>query len=78
MQAASDAARFSHAQRNNRLVLESELFDGLGAELKTRGHNVVRAIGAPMGGYQAIMVDPKTGVYRGASDHRKDGQAIGY
>ena len=77
-QAASDAARFSHAQRNNRLTLESGLFDAIGAELKARGHNVVRGNGAPMGGYQAIMIDPASGVYRGASDHRKDGQAIGY
>jgi gamma-glutamyltranspeptidase/glutathione hydrolase len=30
------------------------------------------------GGYQAIMRDPKTGVYYGASESRKDGCAIGY
>jgi gamma-glutamyltranspeptidase/glutathione hydrolase len=77
-QAASDAARFSHSQRNNRLTLESELFDALGAELKARGHNVVRGNGIPMGGYQAIMIDPTSGLYRGASDHRKDGTAFGY
>jgi gamma-glutamyltranspeptidase/glutathione hydrolase len=77
-QAASDAARFSHTQRNNRLTLESALFDTLGADLTARGHTVVRGNGAPMGGYQAIMIDPQSGVYRGASDHRKDGQAIGY
>jgi gamma-glutamyltranspeptidase len=34
--------------------------------------------GAPMGGFQAIMVSPGTGVYRAGSDHRKDGQAVGY
>jgi gamma-glutamyltranspeptidase/glutathione hydrolase len=77
-QAASDAARFSHSQRANRLVLESELFDAIGADLKARGQNIVRGNGGPMGGYQAIMIDPKSGVYRGASDHRKDGQAIGF
>jgi gamma-glutamyltranspeptidase len=34
--------------------------------------------GAAMGGFQAIMVAPDTGVYRAGSDHRKDGQAVGY
>jgi len=32
----------------------------------------------PYGGYQAIMRDPATGVYYGASESRKDGQAAGY
>ena len=30
------------------------------------------------GGYQAIMFDKKNGVYYGASESRKDGQAAGY
>ena len=30
------------------------------------------------GGYQAIRRDPKTGVYEGASESRKDGHAAGY
>jgi len=77
-QAASDAARFSHNQRANRLTLESDAFDMLSEELRARGHNVVRGNGTPMGGYQAIMVDPVTGVLRGGSDHRKDGQAQGF
>jgi len=77
-QAAGDAARFAHAQRTNRLQLESQLFDAIGADLKARGHDVHSANGFDMGGYQAIMVDPRTGAYRGASDPRKDGEAIGY
>ena len=46
-------------------------------ELMRRGHHVEFANG-PYGGYQAILRDPKTGVYHGASESRKDGQAAGY
>ena len=77
-QAAGDAARFAHAQRTNRLQLESQLYDAIGADLKARGHDVHSADGFDMGGYQAIMIDPATGAYRGASDPRKDGEAIGF
>ncbi|WP_164155893.1 gamma-glutamyltransferase [Sandarakinorhabdus rubra] len=77
-QAASDAARFNHSQRRNRLTLEGALYDAVGAELKARGHDVVQGNGDLMGGYQAILRDPASGLYRGASDHRKDGMAAGY
>jgi gamma-glutamyltranspeptidase / glutathione hydrolase len=76
LQAASDAARFSHAQATNTLQLESNLFHEIGPALKALGHSVVSANGEDMGGYQAISsID---GVYHGASDHRKDGQAVGW
>lgn len=77
-QAAGDAARFAHSQATNRLQLESQLYDAIGADLKARGHDVHSANGFDMGGYQAIVVDPRTGAYRGASDPRKDGEAIGF
>lgn len=77
-QAAGDAARFAHAQRTDKLQLESQLYDAIGADLKARGHDVRSANGFDMGGYQAIVVDPRTGAYRGASDPRKDGEAVGY
>jgi gamma-glutamyltranspeptidase/glutathione hydrolase len=76
LQAASDAARFSHAQATNTVQLESSLYDLLGSQLKALGHTVVSANGDDMGGYQAIS--SIAGVYRGASDHRKDGQAVGW
>lgn len=99
LQAASDAARFSHAQATNTLQLESSLYDLMGAQLKALGHTVTSANGDDMGGYQAMSFTPFAagaarpgdklappgsapkpieGVYHGASDHRKDGQAVGW
>jgi gamma-glutamyltranspeptidase/glutathione hydrolase len=46
-------------------------------ELKLRGHDVRTDVGG-FGGYQAIRRDPATGVYFGASESRKDGQAAGF
>jgi gamma-glutamyltranspeptidase/glutathione hydrolase len=46
-------------------------------ELVKRGHNVQHAHG-PYGGYQAIRKLPGSGVYVGASESRKDGQAAGF
>jgi gamma-glutamyltranspeptidase/glutathione hydrolase len=78
VQAASDIARFRHTQVPNVLMMESQLVELVGAQLKAMGHEVKSINGAPMGGFQAIMVAPDTGVYRAGSDHRKDGQAVGY
>jgi gamma-glutamyltranspeptidase/glutathione hydrolase len=45
--------------------------------LRTRGHDVqLRPL--PFGGGQAIRIDWERGVLIGASDHRKDGCALGY
>jgi len=46
-------------------------------QLVRMGHRIETRIG-DFGGYQAIRVDPETGVYAGASESRKDGQAEGY
>jgi gamma-glutamyltranspeptidase/glutathione hydrolase len=46
-------------------------------ELERRGHRVVRTR-VNGGGYQGILIDPKTGVLRGGSEARKDGCAVGY
>lgn len=46
-------------------------------ELMHRGHRLQHDLGN-FGGYQAIARDPLTGVYAGASESRKDGQAAGY
>lgn len=47
------------------------------AELTKRGHSVER-VRVNGGGYQGILIDPKTGVLRGGSEARKDGMAVGY
>jgi gamma-glutamyltranspeptidase/glutathione hydrolase len=46
-------------------------------ELAKKGHQVGFTVG-DYGGYQAIRWDPKSRVYFGASESRKDGQAAGY
>jgi gamma-glutamyltranspeptidase/glutathione hydrolase len=45
--------------------------------LTARGHQVTESVGA-FGGFQGILLDPRTGVLMGASDPRKDGLAIGF
>jgi gamma-glutamyltranspeptidase/glutathione hydrolase len=96
-QAASDAARFTHAQAANTLALESNLYTLVGARLQAMGHKVESANGEDMGGFQAIWFlpsaaaattgappaataaeQPIAGIYRAASDHRKDGEAVGW
>jgi len=46
-------------------------------ELLRLGHKIQTSTGG-YGGYQAIMWDEEKGVYFGASESRKDGQAAGY
>jgi gamma-glutamyltranspeptidase/glutathione hydrolase len=46
-------------------------------ELTRRGHNVVGVL-RNGGGYQGILIDPKTGMLHGGSEYRTDGCAVGY
>jgi gamma-glutamyltranspeptidase / glutathione hydrolase len=82
VQAASDMARFRHSQIVNQLGLESELFRLVGPALAQMGHRVGPVTGAAVGGYQSILrvpgAGPAKGYYRAGSDHRKDGQAVGW
>jgi gamma-glutamyltranspeptidase/glutathione hydrolase len=75
IQEAGDAARVRHG--GDGLAAESGIGEAVRAALVKRGHSVRDGVGA-MGGYQAVMIDPKTGVLMGGSDHRKDGLAIGW
>ncbi|MGH8018954.1 MAG: gamma-glutamyltransferase family protein, partial [Opitutaceae bacterium] len=87
LQEAGDAARWQHLGSSE--PTGERMTDGGFVELETgynwetvrtlqqMGHDV-RAGNGGFGGYQAILRDPETGVYYGASESRKDGQAAGY
>ena len=75
VQEAGDAARMRHAGQE--LALESGIGPDVRKALEARGHTIRNGRGQ-MGGYQAIFIDPKTGVMLGGSDLRKDGLAIGW
>jgi gamma-glutamyltranspeptidase/glutathione hydrolase len=75
IQQAGEAARMRH--QGGTLALESGIGADVRATLEARGHTIVDGRGA-MGGFQGILIDPKTGVLMGGSDLRKDGLAIGW
>ena len=75
IQAASEAPR-SFAF-DGVLSLESTLPKSVGDDLAARGHDV-RWPDMPLGGCQAIWIDHERGALFGATDHRKDGVALGY
>jgi gamma-glutamyltranspeptidase/glutathione hydrolase len=87
VQEAGDAARWRHyggaeptgepSTGIGTVEMESGFDPAVKAELVRRGYKIVPGTGA-FGGYQAIMWDPKNHVYWGASEMRKDGEAIGY
>lgn len=75
LQEAGDAARVRHG---GSVMVEPGVSDEVIAELERMGHEVRRAGGGGMGGYQAIMIHPDTGMLHGGTDPRKDGVVIGY
>jgi len=87
LQQAGDAPRMRHdgsseptggqLEDGGVVLLESGFSEAVREELQRRGHRLASAKGGH-GGYQAIMKDPITGIYVGASESRKDGQAAGY
>jgi len=89
LQEAGDAPRIQHEGDTEPEGQVTRMKDGGEVELETgfsyetiralmeKGHHVTFADG-PYGGYQAIMWDEKNGVWHGASEGRKDGQAAGY
>jgi gamma-glutamyltranspeptidase / glutathione hydrolase len=75
VQEAGEAARVHHGM--NGIQVESAVSQAARTGLTGRGHQVTESIGV-YGGFQGILIDPKTGVLMGGSDPRKDGLAIGY
>ena len=90
LQQAGDAARYYHdgSSRSNRplsaapagigeVSVESGIRPAEVEKLRRLGHSV--AVGsAEYGGYEAILRDPDSGIYFGATELRKDGAAMGY
>ncbi len=87
LQEAGDAARINHIGSSEptgtRMTdggvvhLESGFSEATRQALENMGHTLGDSNGS-FGGYQAIMFDKEQGVYYGASEVRKDGQAAGY
>ncbi len=87
LQEAGDAPRIRHSgssqptdvkqQGSGTVHLETGYPYETIRELMKKRHDVAYDIGS-YGGYQAIMFNEVSGVYYGASESRKDGQAAGY
>ena len=87
LQEAGDAPRIRHGGSSQPtgsrmtdggwVYLESGFPMETKRELTLMGHRIRTDVGG-YGGYQAIMWDETNGVYHGASESRKDGQAAGY
>jgi gamma-glutamyltranspeptidase / glutathione hydrolase len=75
IQDAGEAARFRHS--GSGLALESAFSREARDGLTSRGHQVIDTPGV-FGGFQGIMIDPKTRVLMAGSDPRKDGMAAGW
>ncbi len=88
LQEAGDAIRFHHTGSSDPdgskmvnggiLHIEPGLREDILSELERRGHIMEPESVGAYGGYQAIWRNPKTGVYTGATESRKDGCAMGY
>jgi gamma-glutamyltranspeptidase/glutathione hydrolase len=89
LQEAGDAPRIQHEGATEPEGQVTEMADGGEVDLESgfayatvralmeKGHRVMFAQG-PYGGYQAIEWDAANGVWHGASEGRKDGQAAGW
>ena len=75
IQDAGEAARFRHSGAG--LALESAFTQAARDGLTSRGHQLIRTPGV-FGGFQGIMIDPRTKVLMAGSDPRKDGMAAGW
>jgi gamma-glutamyltranspeptidase/glutathione hydrolase len=87
VQAAGEAPRVEHVgsatptgrpgMGGGTVRAEMGIPDAVVKELERRGHTVER-VRVNGGGFQGILIDPKTGVLHGGTEARKDGAAVGY
>jgi gamma-glutamyltranspeptidase/glutathione hydrolase len=87
LQEAGDAPRMQHTGSSEptggkmtdggQVLLETGFDYEVIRTLMEKGHKIGFDLGS-YGGYQAIMRDKEKGIYYGASESRKDGQAAGY
>lgn len=75
VQEAGEAARYRLAASG--VALESAIGAEARAGLTARDHVLISGVGM-WGGFQGILIDPRSGVLMGGSDPRKDGLAIGF
>ena len=73
IQEAIDLPRYNHLG-STEVVISREILD----RLEGMGHKIMPHTGGIFGGAMAILIDPTTGTYFGASDPRTDGAALGY
>lgn len=78
VQEAIEAPRW-RSETETELAVENRVSEGVLTDLKQRGHNVktTAAWSPSMGGAEAIVIDPVTGVLMAGADPRRDGYAIG-
>ncbi|WP_121061035.1 gamma-glutamyltransferase [Chachezhania antarctica] len=77
IQEAIDRPRFFPDPYSGQVEVEGTIPQEMRDALTAMGHDLVRP-GSPIGGAQAIMIDPETGMLVAGSDPRKDGCAIGF
>jgi gamma-glutamyltranspeptidase/glutathione hydrolase len=88
VQEAGEAPRIEHLgsatptgrpawENGGTVAAERGIPEAIVRDLRQRGHHVER-VKTNGGGYQGILIDPKTNVLHGGSESRKDGCAVGY
>jgi gamma-glutamyltranspeptidase/glutathione hydrolase len=88
VQEAGEAPRIEHlgsatptgrpgSRSGGNVAAEEGIPAGVLETLTARGHQV-RTVKTNGGGYQAILIDPRTNMLHGGSEARKDGCAVGY
>lgn len=77
LQEAMELPRMFADPVSGAVQVEGTVPEEIRGALQRRGHRLVQPP-RPIGGSQAIWLDWESGVLTGASDHRKDGCALGY